>query len=587
MFSAMHRKYRIIFSALVTGFIGPAPANAQGSALPADLVLTNGIVFTVDDERPWAEAVAVNDGVISFVGDAEGVLDMVGPGTEIVNLDGRLLLPGFQDAHVHPLEGNVPFVNCDLLQISSEDPDPENWIEHIRSCGESESIHGWVLGWGHSSRQLRSLDRMPRQVLDEALPETPAAFMERSSHSIWVNTRGLEVAGITRHTKHPTGGKIFKDPVSGEPTGIVADSAGDELMHRILAGTPELQEARYEALLIAQDMLARNGITSAVNARVYWDRGNLEPWLRAEEAGTLKSRSIQSLWAYPHMDDDQQIETLKSMYRNDRHALLRLSQVKFYSDGVTSLNSAATLEPYGLLVHRYADPTGGNYFTEDRLVRYITELEQVGFGVIIHAIGDRAVRESLNAFERAWRVNIDLRGNQLRHYITHVGWVHPDDIPRFAELNVPADTQINFESDNRPPDETKRSREYEQLLANNVSDLNALPEIVQAGASVVFSSDWDVSTVNPLVSIRNAHSQLGGVLDIQEIVPFAVRAYTLNAAWALDHEELTGSIEVGKYADLVVLDRNIFSVPPEDIATARVLMTYLAGKAVYSSEQAP
>ena len=287
------------------------------------------------------------------------------------------------------------------------------------------------------------------------------------------------------------------------------------------------------------------------------------------------------------MDDDQQIETLKSMYRNDRHALLRLSQVKFYSDGVTSLNSAATLEPYGLLVHRYADPTGGNYFTEDRLVRYITELEQVGFGVIIHAIGDRAVRESLNAFERAWRVNIDLRGNQLRHYITHVGWVHPDDIPRFAELNVPADTQINFESDNRPPDETKRSREYEQLLANNVSDLNALPEIVQAGASVVFSSDWDVSTVNPLVSIRNAHSQLGGVLDTQEIVPFAVRAYTLNAAWALDHEELTGSIEVGKYADLVVLDRNIFSVPPEDIATARVLMTYLAGKAVYSSEQAP
>ena len=567
-----------------------AACSVENSSDPgADLILHNARIYTVNEQQPWAEAVVIAGGRIIFVGDNDSALAYRGQETEVTDLGGKLVLPGFQDAHEHPLEGSTAttFMGCDLFEISSADSNPENWLDAIKPCADEDSMHGWVLGWGHSSRYLMNLDRQPREILDEAFPDVPAAFMERSSHSIWVNSKGLEVAGITADSPHPQGGKIFKDPESGEPTGILADSAGDELLHKVLARTPALQEARYTALLISQDMVAQHGITSVANARVYWDRGNLEPWLRAAREGTLKSRSIQSLWVYPHMDDAQQIEKLKSMYRNDKNSLLRLSQVKFYSDGVSSLNSAATLEPYGVLVHRYADPTGGNYFTEERMTRYITELERVGFGAVIHAIGDRAVRESLNAIESAAKTNPDLANNKRRHYISHVGWVHPDDIPRFAQLNVPADTQINSAADGYDGRSRRRSAFYEQLMINNKSDRNALPELAESGARIVLSSDWDVNTVDPLVSIHNAVPQFQEVMSVDEIIPFAVKAYTLDAAWALDQEDITGSIEAGKYADLIVLDRNIFDIPPRTIKDARVLRTFLGGKEVYRAGADP
>jgi len=572
-----------IFTLLLVAACSNEPGNSPG----ADLILHNARIHTVNEQQPWADALVISDGRIAFVGNNETALEFTGENTEVVDLEGKLVLPGFQDAHEHPLEGSTAttFMSCDLFEISSEDPNPENWLDSIRPCADEESIHGWVLGWGHSSRYLMNLDRQPREILDDAFPDIPAAFMERSSHSIWVNSRGLEVAGIMADTPHPQGGKIFKDPDTGVPTGILADSAGDELLHKILAKTPALQEARYTALLISQDMVAQHGITSVANARVYWDRGNLEPWLRGEREGTLKSRSIQSLWVYPHMDDAEQIDKLKSMYRNDKESLLRLSQVKFYSDGVSSLNSAATLEPYGVLVHRYADPTGGNYFTEERMTRYIMELEHVGFGAVIHAIGDRAVRESLNAIENAAKANPNLAGNQRRHYISHVGWVHPDDIPRFAELNVPADTQINSASDGYEESSWRRSEFYQQLMINNKSDLNALPELVESGARIILSSDWDVNSVDPLVSIHNAVPQFREVMSVEEIIPFAVKAYTLDAAWAMDQEDITGSIEHGKYADLVILDRNIFEMPPRTIKEAKVLVTYLGGQEVYRADR--
>lgn len=576
---------RLGLAAAFTILAGCKTAN-QPTALSveqADLVIRNATVHTVNSEQPWAQAIAIDDGLITYVGDDRGVAAYIGVDTQVVDMERQLVLPGFQDAHIHPLEGASleTFMGCDLIEIAAADPNPENWIDKIRPCADQPRPHSWVLGGGHHNTDLLNLTRPPRELLDEAFPVTPAAFMEKSSHSMWVNSKALEVAGITRETPNPQGGIIFKDPATGEPNGILSDSAGDELMHIALAETAILQEARYDALLRSQDLLARHGITSANNARVYWDRGNLEPWLQAEREGTLKARNIMSLWTYPHMDDGEQLSQLKAMYDNDPDSLLRVSRIKFYADGVPDLNSAAVLQPYGALIFPDANPMGLNYFTEQRMAKYITELERVGFGVMIHAIGDRGVREALNAIEAAQQANPELAGNIRRHYVTHVGWVHPEDIPRFAALNIPADTQINFDGGGYDATLEVGDDFWDRLFVHTESNLDSIPEIYQTGARIVLSSDWDVSYMDPLVSIQNAVDKFSEVMTREEILAFAVKAYTYNAAYALNQEATTGSIEVGKKADIIALDKNIFAMPVEEIRNAKVIWTLLGGEEVY------
>ncbi|MBL4942297.1 MAG: amidohydrolase [Colwellia sp.] len=551
----------------------------------ADLVLVNATVYTVNDQQPHASTIAIHQGKITYVGDRKGVKKYIGANTSIQDMQKKLVLPGFQDAHVHPMEGASleTFIGCDLVDISAKVDDPELWIDEIKSCNDIPAPHNWILGGGHDHHQLMNLDRLPKEILDEAFPNKPAAFMEKSSHSMWVNSKALAMVGITKDTPHPQGGKIGKDAKTGEPTGILYDSAGDELMHKALAKTPKLQAARYQAILNSQELLAKHGITSAVNARVYWIRGNLEPWLKAQQQNTLKARNIMALWAYPHLDDDYQLKQLKAMYQNDKASLLRVNKVKFYSDGVPDLNSAAVLDPYGVLVHDQAEPLGGNYFTGKRLAKYITELEPTGFGAIIHAIGDRGTREALNAIEAANKANPKLTGNKRRHYITHVRWVSEQDIPRFAALNVPADTQMNYidYEDYDSGDYYGDEALYDLLYANNKSNTDALPAIHKAGAKIVISSDWDVASIDPLFSIQNALQEFKGAMPKADIIKLAVKAYTLNAAYALAQEKQTGSIEVGKYADLIVLDQNIFTIPATTIRDTKVILTLLGGKEVY------
>jgi len=553
----------------------------------ADLVILNATVHTVNEQQPWAEALAIKDGRLIYVGNDGAAQAYITEYTRVVDLDKKLIMPGFQDAHIHPMEGASleSFMGCNLVDISANDSNPENWIDDLVACKEIESPHNWILGGGHDHWQLLGLKRLPKEILDDAFPNTPAAFMEKSSHSMWVNSKALEVIGITKDTAHPQGGKIGRDPLTGEPSGILYDSAGDELMHKALAKTPALQKARYGAIQLSQDLMSSVGITSAVNARVYWTRGSLEPWLKADKDDILTVRNIMSLWTYPHLDDDYQLGQIKAMYSNDKESLLRVSKVKFYADGVPDLNSAAVLNDYGHLVHDQAELKGGNYFTGKRMAKYIAELEKVGFSAIIHAIGDRGVRESLNAIAWANKSNPTLANNKRHHYITHVSWVHPSDIPRFAALNIPADAQLNYEMDMRGEGVFGSHPELDEQLAalvpNNQSDLTPLPELYQSGARITLSSDWDVSHMNPLVNIQNATTVFNKVMPPKDLVKFAVKAYTLDAAYVLNQQKDTGSIEVGKYADMVVLDQNIFTINKSKIHDSKVLMTFLAGEEVY------
>lgn len=566
-----------------------------------DTIVVNGAIYTVDEAQSWIEAFAITDGVISEVGTSHEIRKLSHQDTRIIDLEGQFVIPGFHDAHIHPMEGMSlsSFMGCDLIPIIEADPDPESWVEPLKECNEIAFPHDWVLGGGHDNGSLLALDRHPKALLDDAFPDKPAAFMEKSSHSMWVNSLALSLLGINAESEHPQGGKIFKDPESHEPIGILSDSAGDELMHIALASNPKLQEARFHAVIDSQALMSSYGITSAVNARLYWLRGNLIPWQRAADEGLLTVRNTMSLWAYPNLDDEHQIAQLKKMYSNDSSSMLRVNKVKFYSDGVPELNSAAVSQPYGYLVHSEAERLGGNYFTQERMARYISELHPVGFGALIHAIGDRGAHEALNAIELAQRANNDLGVNRNRHYVTHVNWVGEDDYARFSELNVPADTQMNYIEYEEYEggafnyyDELSSGIEdtWSRLLINNVANTMAMPEVISEGGRLVISSDWDVSEIDPLFSIQNATVELKGTqlsgktLNEKELLELAIRAYTSNAAYAMNQEMLTGSISVGKFADFVVIDRNLLTIPVETVRDARVEQTYVAGELVYEAK---
>ncbi|MBI2381506.1 MAG: amidohydrolase [Gammaproteobacteria bacterium] len=482
----------------------------------------------------------------------------------VVDLKGRLVLPGLHDVHMHPLEAGLDVVSC-ILDADRPIAEQRDTIAGCADQGERE----WVLGWGHSLRLLEAAGESPLAILDELIPDRPAAFMEETSHSVWVNSKALELAGIDAATPHPQGGAILKDR-RGMPNGILLDAAGDAVFDLALPAGRELAEHNYAGLLHGLKAAAENGITSLVDARVYWRRGYLAAWQRAEREGKLSARASLSLWAYPGMDDEEQLGALKAMYRDEPGSLLRVNQVKFYADGVLHNTTAALHQPYRDY-YPEVGPYGLNYFTEERLARYITELEKTGFDAHVHAIGDRGVHEALNAIETAREANGMNPG--ARHRLTHLELVDQRDRPRFKALGVIADMQVA--GDFALP---QNHGEMEPLIGERAYEMLPLRSLWEAGARLTLSSDWDVSALSPFVGMQHA-LQLG-----EESLPdlaSAVQAYTLDAAHALHQENQTGSLEVGKAGDLVVLDQDIFRLPVSRIGKTKVLMTVLGGKPVY------
>ena len=542
---------------------------------PADLILENGFVYTVDGSQSIAEAVAVLNGAIVYVGDDQGVAPFKGPQTEVIDLNGRMAMPGAHDSHVHILEA---FVEASGTCFLPPGLPIAQYIPIIQACAPSQVGTSWVLGYGHSIfdlHQFMEAGGSPKAILDAALPNQPAAFLEETSHSVWVNSAGLQAAGITSATPDPPGGVILRDPQTGEPNGVLLDAAGELVFDLALAPNPALLQMNYDGLLDGLALANQNGITSLCDARAHWKRGHLEAWELARDSGTLSVRAILGLWAYPYeLDDAQQIADLTALYSNDPSSLLRMSQVKLYSDGEISHTTAALLQPYQLDPFFFngplAGPVGINYFDEARLTSYITQLEAVGFDMHIHAIGDRGVREALNAIEAADLANGGLYNG--RHRLTHVHLVRPADVPRFAELDVTADFQpfgaglFNF-----------YYSIYIQmfLLQQNGEQLKTL---YNAGARVVLSSDYDVGSISPFDGMERALTMGSQSLPSLDA---AIRAYTIEPAYLMRQEDRVGSLEVGKRADIIVLDRNITAIPVGQLSNTKVLLTLLDGEEVW------
>jgi predicted amidohydrolase YtcJ len=538
----------------------------EGSSTPTEtgeIVFFNGKIYTVNDAQPWADAVFVKDGVIKYVGTNEEAKGMASDNAEMVDLEGGFMMPGIHDVHIHPLEAaseNFKFI------LDDSETDPENYADDVADAMADNPGTGWLLGWGHLLETVLEAERNPKEILDEVAPDRPVGIMEQTSHSLWCNSKALELLGFTIDSPNPPGGILMRDE-NDELTGILIDNAGELLMEMALAPTVQSMENDYNGLVeFALPELAKYGITSICEARTFWKRKQQDTWKKIEADGKLTCRVNLGLWAYPADDNASQLQAIKALYSNDPNKLLRINQIKVYADGIIHNTTAAMFDPYLIDYFEEATNNGLNYFTEARLAQYIAALEPTGFDFHIHALGNRGVNGGLNAIEQSGTSN-------GRHRLTHVEYVDPADYARFAQLNVTADAQVV--GDFTQPDHWHEN-DYlvGPALASNIIPIKSL---WAAGARITLSSDWDVSDLNPFTGLQNAVTRSPQELSLED----AVKAYTLNAAYVMRQEEKVGSIEVGKEADLIVLDKNIFELPTSQIGGAKVDLTYLKGKVVY------
>lgn len=548
----------------ITTFLAFLACNEEEPGTDNDeIVFYNGKIYTVNPAKPWADAIYVKDGVIQYVGTNDEAKNMASKAAELIDLEGGFMMPGIHDVHMHPLEAaseNFKFI------LDENEDDPENYADDLATANTANPGTGWLLGWGHYLETVLSATRDPKLILDEVAPNRPVGIMEQTSHSLWCNSKALELLGFNASSPNPPGGIIMKN-ANGEPTGILIDNAGELLMQLALAPTAQGAENDYQGLVeFALPELAKYGITSISEARTFWKRNQQDTWKKIESDGKLTCRVNLGLWAYPAEADATQIATLKSLYSNNPNSLLRINQIKVYADGIIHNSTAAMTDNYLVDYFGLATNNGLNYFTPSRLAQYIGALEGTGFDFHIHALGNRGVKEGLDAIQQGG-------SSAGRHRLTHVEYVDPADYGRFAQLNVTADAQVVGDF-TQPAHWHENDYLVTPALNNTIIPLKSLKA---AGARITLSSDWDVSDLNPFVGLENAITRMPQEISLEE----AVKAYTINAAYVMRQETKVGSIEVGKEADLILLDRNIFEIPNSQISETQVDLTYLKGKVVH------
>ena len=550
----------------------------------ADLAFVNGAVYTVDSARSRAQSVAVKDGRITAVGSDGAVRQHLGPHTEVFDLAGRMLLPGFQDAHVHPVGGGVDRLQCDLHDFHSR----EDYLLRVKTYAHEHPDRDWILGGGWS------MDVFPggtptKDLLDAIVPDRFAFLPNRDGHSAWVNSRALEAAGITASTPDPADGRIERD-ASGEPSGTLHEGAAD-LVGRV-APEPTPDEV-FEGLLEGQRYLHSLGITAWQDAIVStgaW-MDNYSAYLRAAESGDLTARVVGSLW-WERDRGEEQIEGLVDLRERARSGRFAATTVKIMQDGVCETFTAAVLEPYLDGHGHVTDKRGISFVEPEALKGYVTTLDRLGFQVHFHALAERAVREALDAIEAALRAN---GPSDHRHHLAHIQVVHPDDIPRFRALRAVANAQPLWAAHEGQMDELTIPFLGEPRWRWQYP----FGSLVRAGATLAMGSDWSVSSPDPLEEMHVAVNRMmpptylyGNenhdvfLPDEQLDLATSIAAFTMGSAYVNHLDDATGSIEVGKYADLTVVDRDLFAHPVDEIANARVDATFVEGIPVYERNHA-
>ena len=544
--------------------LGAASPNAPPSG-PADLVFRNGGVYTVDGPRSWAEAVAVSGGKIVFVGTDATAQAWIGASTHVVDLAGKMLLPAFHDSHVHPRDG-VELFECDLTGLTSVDA----VMEKIRDYAKAHPDATWIRGGGWDL-PLFPDGNPSKEPLDRVVPDRPVFLYSSDGHSAWVNSKALAIAGVTKATPDPPHGRIERD-ASGAPSGALREDAEDLVREHVPKHSlKEIEAGQRKGIEIANSF----GLTSLQDANVSED--NLKAYAALEASGALTARVSAAIGADTDkvLADVPRLKDLRARYRGKR---FRADAVKIFADGVIETRTAAMLEPY----IGFGTDRGKTNLEPADFRALATALDKEGFQIHVHAIGDRGVRDTLDAFEAAQKAN-GVRDS--RHHIAHLEVIDPADIPRFRRLSVVA----NFQPFWANGDEFITKMTEPELGPARSRWIYPIASVENAGGVTVFGSDWNVSSMNPLdgieVAITHRDPPKGpgpAWLPEERIdLPDAIAGYTIRGAYLDFTEKETGSIEVGKAADLIVLDRNLFEIPPSQIHEAKVLWTLLDGKEVY------
>lgn len=560
---------------------GPAPQSPVAGEAPAgsrmaDLVITNASVYTGAPDRPWVRAVAISGGTIQYAGGNHSSSAWIGPDTTVIDLGGRMLMPAFQDAHVHPLAAGVDFQLCPLFDLTTV----EEYVHAVEKCAQARPNDDWVVGSGWLVTAFPP-DGIPhKKLLDSVISDRPVALTSADGHSLWTNTAALQIAGITSDTADPPNGRIDRDPQSGELVGSLQESA----MDLVLLHTPPPPPARLlDALRYSVRLMNSLGITAWQDASVSVQPADpvqtLATYKQLHDSGDLTARVVESL-LWDNARGLEQLESIRDASRRYASVGLNTRTVKIFLDGVVETQTAALIDEYtdrpGFSSHVQVAPVALN--------AAVAELDADGFQVHIHAIGDRAVRVALDAFEHARSVN---GVNNNRHHIAHVQMIHPDDQGRFVKLGVVA----NFQPLWAFADDYIVKLTYPRIGEERMKYVYPIGSAWNTGAKVAFGSDWSVSSANPLQGIEVAVTRMGPLGETTK--PFlpeqritleqAIASYTVNAAFVNHLDDITGTVQVGKRADLIVLDRNLFEIPAHEISEARVLLTLFDGRAVYGS----
>jgi len=545
----------------ILALLAVAPITSE--ATTADEVFIDGTVLT---PKGTVEAVAVSAGKIVATGSTESIMRLKAPGTMVIDLHGRTLMPGLFDSHVHPMEGGFIEQVCHILQGA----DAKQLLATVADCVKATKPGGWVTGGQWQAISMGSTP-ITRQTLDSVSPDTPVAIYDISGHSVWANSRALALAGIGHDTKNPPDGIIERDD-HGDPTGILREAAGQLVIGLIPPPTPE---ENAEALARALNTLLSYGVTSLIDAQLLHD--NIVAYDMLADAGRLK-QNVQGCIAYKHAPDFDDLLARRQSFARPH---FRTDCVKVFMDGVpTDSHTAAMIDDYAT-GQKNAPPRGLLLVPPAEIDQHVIAWDKMGLTVKFHSVGDLAVRTALDAIEAARKAN---GASGLRHDPGHLTFIATSDIPRAHALGATLEFSPYLWDPSPIDDDITKA-----IGPERIKRAWPIREGFASGALVVGGSDWPViPEPNPWVGIETSVTRRnpgGGdaafAPDESITLDQAFAMFTINGARQMGDEAVRGSIEIGKFADLVVADRNPFTIKVTDIHNLQVEQTYIAGRKVY------
>jgi Predicted metal-dependent hydrolase with the TIM-barrel fold len=545
-------------------------SSAQKKSAYADTVILHGKIYTLNPKQPWAEALAIRGDRVVAVGSDSEIARLQSKNTQVIDARGRLVLPGFTDCHIHFMDGAFSLGRVNLEGAK----DPADIQQRLRAYGSAHPGNDWILGrgWNYAMFPTSLPDK---KYLDEVFPDRPAFLEGYDGHTYWANSKALELAHIAKDTPNPPNGIIVRDPGTGEATGALKEAA-----QSLVAGVlPKPTRGDKLAALRAGIRWANeNGLT-----RVHSAGGDFEEFDLYDELlrhGELTLRFYIAYFQNPPELRPQDIATIEDARKKYTGDWLSAGAVKFMMDGVVESHTAAMLEPYS----DDASFQGKPFWQPEKYRAAVAELDRRGLQIFTHAIGDSGVRIVLDGYENMEKVN---HTSGKRPRIEHIETITAQDVPRFGKLGVIASMQPLHSY----PDHNTLSVWARNIGPDRASRAWVWKSITNDGGQLAFGSDWPVVTLNPFEGIQTAVTRQtaeglpnDGFVPSQRLsVAEAIRGYTLGAAYAAFREKSEGSLEPGKFADLIILSQNLFDLDSHTIDRTKVLTTIVGGRVVFQS----